>query len=221
MLRPLTLPLRKMRMPRLCSSRTILTATSLFLAQPTTAQNPGMRPSTSWMPQARSWMSSMGPLSFILSPCTRRSPPVKRSPSSPARPRWMICGSCLRAKRTPSMTSSANNVATPASRVSPRYGSHSDPAGSGCSRAAGSCEHRRQVAELLDLDAGERVDHRQVVGGVRERHRGIGAELGEGGLHLGLRLAHEGGGAADRVRGDVAAHQASPSPCVCPSEPCS
>ena len=32
----------------------------------------------------------------------------------------MICGSCLRAKRTPSMASSANRVATPLSRVSPR-----------------------------------------------------------------------------------------------------
>ncbi len=53
-------------MPRLCSSRTILTATSLLLAQPTMAQNPGMRPSTSWMPQARSWMSSMGPFELHL-----------------------------------------------------------------------------------------------------------------------------------------------------------
>ena len=49
-------------MLRFCSSRTILTATSLLLAQPTIAAKPGMRPSTSWMPQARSWMSSIGPL---------------------------------------------------------------------------------------------------------------------------------------------------------------
>ena len=50
--RPLTLPQRKIRMLRFCSSRTILTATSLLLAQPTMAAKPGMRPSTSWMPQA-------------------------------------------------------------------------------------------------------------------------------------------------------------------------
>ena len=121
-------------MPRLCSSRTILTATSLLLAQPTMAQNPGMRPSTSWMPQARSWMSSIGPLSFILSPCTPRSPPVKRSPSLRAWSSLMICGSVPRAKRTPSIASSANRVATPLSRVSPRYGSHILSPGIGCSR---------------------------------------------------------------------------------------
>ena len=41
MLRPLTLPQRKIRMLRLCSSRTILTATSLLLAQPTMAAEAG------------------------------------------------------------------------------------------------------------------------------------------------------------------------------------
>ena len=48
-------------MLRFCSSRTILTATSFDLAAPTMAAKPGIRPSTSWMPQERSWISSIGP----------------------------------------------------------------------------------------------------------------------------------------------------------------
>ena len=53
MLRPLTFPERKVKMLRRCNSRTTLTAVSLFLAQPTMAAKPGIRPSTSWMPQER------------------------------------------------------------------------------------------------------------------------------------------------------------------------
>ena len=46
----------------------------------------------------------------------------------------MICGSVPRAKRTPSIASSANRVAMPLSSVSPRYGSHMLSLGIGCSR---------------------------------------------------------------------------------------
>ncbi len=55
-------------MLRRCSSRTILTATSFDLAAPTMAAKPGMRPSTSWMPQVRIWTSSIGPLRCPFAP---------------------------------------------------------------------------------------------------------------------------------------------------------
>jgi len=74
-------------MLRRCSSRTILTATSLDLAAPTMAAKPGIRPSTSWMPHERNWMSSIGPFRCPSTLAARWSsglvkavPPARRKP---------------------------------------------------------------------------------------------------------------------------------------------
>src|SRR5674476_1346229 len=226
MLRPLTLPLRKTRMPRLCRSRTIWTAASLLVAQPTMAQNPGMRPSTSWMPQARSWMSSIGPLSFIFAPCTMRSAPVKRWPSSRAWSRLMTCGSLPQVinldhareahaldglfgeERGDAAVERLAEVGQPH-----RLGGHRVEQG------LGALDDLVQVAELLDLAPRKGVDDRQEVGGVGERDRGVRAELGDGVVDHRLGLGHDGVGAADGAGGDVARHQASPSSWVCSDDP--
>jgi len=50
------------RMLLFCSSRTILTAVSLSGAAPRIAANPGMRPSTSWIPSVRRIVSVKKPL---------------------------------------------------------------------------------------------------------------------------------------------------------------
>ena len=76
----------------------------------------------------------------------------------------------------------------------------------------GTGDYLSQVGELLDLDAGEGVGDRQVVGGVGELHRRVGAELGDGLLDSHLGLGDDGRGATDRALGDVAAHQASVPP---------
>ena len=77
-------------------------------------------------------------------------------------------------------------------------------AGDRVQQALGPLDHLRQVAELLDLLAGEGVDHRQVVGGVGERDRGVGAELGQRLVHGLLGLADDAVGPADRAGRDVA-----------------
>ena len=89
MLRPLTLPDKKHKMLRFCSSRTICTAASLDLAHPTIAAKPGIRPSTSWIPQDRNWMSSMAPFRCpstaaasapLLSGLVKAVPPARSKP---------------------------------------------------------------------------------------------------------------------------------------------
>ncbi len=65
-------------------------------------------------------------------------------------------------------------------------------------------DHLREVAELLYLLTGERVDHRQVVGGVGERDRSVGTELLERLLHRLLGLPDDALGAPDGARRDVA-----------------
>jgi len=77
-------------------------------------------------------------------------------------------------------------------------------AGDRVQQALGPLDHLREVAELLDLLAGERVDHRQVVGGVGERHRGVGTELGERLVDSLLGLADDADSPADRPGRDIA-----------------
>ena len=71
-------------------------------------------------------------------------------------------------------------------------------------QAGGALQHRRQVAQSLDLHAGEGVDHGQEVGRVGKDDRLVGAELGYGGLDLGARLVDNGARPADGARRDSA-----------------
>ena len=77
-------------------------------------------------------------------------------------------------------------------------------AGDRVQQALGPLDDRRQVAELLDLLAGEGVDHRQVVGGVGEGDRGVGTELGQRRVHGLLGLADDALSATDGPGRDVA-----------------
>ena len=56
---PSRLAQRKVRMLRFCSSRTTLTAISVLGAGPRISANPGMRPSTNWIPNSRMMVSEM------------------------------------------------------------------------------------------------------------------------------------------------------------------
>ena len=76
--------------------------------------------------------------------------------------------------------------------------------GTGSQQALGPLDDRRQIAELLDLLAGEGVDHRQIVGGVGEGDRRVGAELGEGRVDGLLGLTDHALSATDGPGRDVA-----------------
>ena len=82
-------------MLRSCRSRTTLTAMSVVGAGPRIAANPGMRPSTSWMPSSRMIVSEMNPCQ-------------PGGVSRPFRVRRAVSASC------------ASMVAAPASSPSPR-----------------------------------------------------------------------------------------------------
>ena len=158
----------------------------------------------------------MGPLSFILSPCTRRSPAgealaVLAGLVQLDDLRLLLAREAhalddlLGEERGDAAVERLAQVGQPH-----RLGGH------GVQQGLGARDDLGQVAELLDLVPREGVDDRQEVGGVGERDRGVRSELGDGVVDHRLGLGHDGVGAADGPRGDVAGHQASPSSCVCP-----
>ena len=83
--------------------------------------------------------------------------------------------------------------------------------GQGVEKRPGPLEDGRQVAEGLDLASREGVDDGQEVGGVGERDGGLWPELFDGLVDHRLSLGDDGAGAADGALGDVAAHRSSPS----------